>query len=135
MLLISSVYKDNIFSLVYLIAIVYYSTNRSNVKSLVTVAFLVVVIMIVQYALALSNLNSTNNPMPFPYPFLPSYPYDTVSTGKYMIPWYLNVPFLKESRDWCLYLGKGLSNVKLNGLWIDYFTMGVIQSYFFYFNC
>jgi len=135
MLLVSSVYKDNIFSLFLLLAIFFYSCQRNKVSSLVRVAYVVGFIMITQYALALSNLNSLNNPMPFPHPFVPSYPHNVNTTSTYIIPWYEKVDFLVNSRDWCLYLGIGLSNVKLNGIWLDYFTMGVIQSYFFYFNC
>lgn len=29
----------------------------------------------------------------------------------------------------------GISNTKLNGLWIDYAIMGVIQAHLFYFGC
>ena len=73
--------------------------------------------------------------MPFPFPFSPEYPSNSTGTETYVFPWYLKFPFLSKYRDWCLYLGLGLSTIKLNGIWIDYFTMGVIQSYIFYFNC
>ena len=46
MLLISSVYKDNIFSLILVASIVYYSSYRKKVQSLVRVAFIVGIIMI-----------------------------------------------------------------------------------------
>jgi hypothetical protein len=34
-----------------------------------------------------------------------------------------------------MYLGMGISNTKLNGLWIDYFIMGFIQVHLMYFGC
>ena len=34
-----------------------------------------------------------------------------------------------------MYLGMGISNTKLNGLWIDYFIMGCIQAHLLYFGC
>jgi hypothetical protein len=68
MLLISCVYRDNIFSLVFLIAIVFYMSRR-KVKTMVKIAFIIGGVMVITYALALSNLHTNNNPMPFPYPF------------------------------------------------------------------
>jgi len=34
-----------------------------------------------------------------------------------------------------MYFGMGISNTKLNGLWIDYFIMGCIQAHLLYFGC
>lgn len=74
--------------------------------------------------------------MAFPYPFEiypdPNGPYPN---GQFVIPWYMKVTFLRENLDWCLYFGMGISKQKLNGLWIDFVIMGMLQSYFFYFNC
>ena len=81
--------------------------------------------MIVQYALALSNLTSFNNPMQFPKQFDP-YPSGPDDEGEFFIPWYRKFPFLSESFSWQIYLSMGVSNVKLNSIWIDYVIMGCI---------
>jgi hypothetical protein len=39
-----------------------------------------------------------------------------------------------DSTEWVLFFGIAISNAKLNGIWIDYITMGLMQAYFFYFN-
>lgn len=70
MLLISSVYKDNIFSLVYLLAILYYMLSR-RITAMVVICYVVGIVMILQYALVLTNLTSATSPMEFPYPFIP----------------------------------------------------------------
>lgn len=90
--------------------------------------------MILQYGLALSNLTSANNPMDFPDPFNP-YPENDKDEGRFIIPWYKKIPLLRDNLDWAMYLGMGISNTKLNGLWIDYFIMGMIQAHLFYFGC
>jgi hypothetical protein len=81
--------------------------------------------MILQYGLALSNLTSDNNPMDFPSPFDP-YPKDDKDVGRFFIPWYRKIPLLMNNFNWAMYLGMGISNTKLNGLWIDFFIMGLI---------
>lgn len=63
--------------------------------------------------------------MEFPEPFNP-YPINTESEGRFFIPWYRKVPFFKHSLDWCLYFSLGVSNMKLNGLWIDFLTIGIL---------
>ncbi len=74
MLLISCVYKDDIFSLVYLLTIIFYAYSR-KVSSMVIVCYIVGIVMLLQYTLDLTNLTSTSSPMKFPYPFenYPSY--------------------------------------------------------------
>ena len=67
-MLISCVYKDNIFSIFFLGAIIMYMSRR-KVKNLKNVSFIIGTVMLLHYALALSNLHSHNNPMPFPFPF------------------------------------------------------------------
>lgn len=88
-------------------------------------AWIVGLCMILQYGLALSNLTSENNPMEFPDPFN-HYPTSQDDVGRFFIPWYRKIPLLKNNFDWAMYLGMGISNTKLNGLWIDYFIMGCI---------
>ena len=88
-------------------------------------AWIVGLCMILQYGLALSNLTSGNNPMPFPYPFDP-YPTSDEPDGRFFIPWYKKIHVLSKSFKWSMYLGMGISNTKLNGIWIDYFIMGCI---------
>lgn len=34
-----------------------------------------------------------------------------------------------------MYLAMGISNTKMNGLWIDYVIMGCVQAHLFYFGC
>lgn len=51
------------------------------------------------------------------------------------MPWYRKIPLLRDNFDWAMYLGMGISNTKLNGLWIDYFIMGFIQLHLLYFGC
>ena len=63
--------------------------------------------------------------MEFPAPFNP-YPQKEDKEGQFLIPWYTKVPLLRDSLEWAMYLGMGISNTKLNGLWIDYFIMGSI---------
>lgn len=135
MLLISSVYKDSVLGLILLAGVVLYMFRR-KIRTLVRVAYMVGICMIAQYALALSNLTSKNNPMEFPDPFNPyPDPNSEYPNGEFVIPWYMKVAFLRENLDWCLYLGMGVSKQKLNGLWIDFVIMGMLQAYFFYFNC
>jgi hypothetical protein len=98
-------------------------------------AWIVGISMILQYGgLAVSNLTSENNPMQFPSPFNP-YPTTDKDGGRFFIPWYRKVRLLRDNLDWALYLGMGISNTKLNGLWIDYFIMGFIQLHLMYFGC
>lgn len=33
-----------------------------------------------------------------------------------------------------LFFGIVVSNAKLNGIWVDYITLGLMQTYFLYFN-
>jgi hypothetical protein len=124
LLLISAVYKDSVIGLVLLLGVLLYMIRR-NVRTLVRVSYLIGITMVVEYGLALSNLSSSNNPMEFPYPFNP-YPFPADSEGQFFIPWYKKVPFLKNSLDWCLYFSIGISNTKLNGLWIDFITIGIL---------
>lgn len=133
MLLISSVYKDSIIGLIILLGVFIYMTRR-KIRTMVRIAWIVGFCMILQYGLALSNLTSYNNPMDFPYPFNP-YPSEDDPEGRFFIPWYLKIPLLRDSLSWSLYLGMGISNTKLNGLWIDYAIMGFIQAHLFYFGC
>lgn len=63
--------------------------------------------------------------MEFPEPFK-DYAKDPNDEGRFFIPWYKKVPFLKNNINWCMWLGMGISNVKLNGLWIDYFTIALL---------
>lgn len=111
MMLLSCVYKDNILSLVFLVAIVLYMSRR-KVHTLVRVAFIIGSSMVVHYFMALSNLHSSNNPMRFPAPFDP-YPSKEEPNGRFFIPWYLKIDFFRNSTEWCLYFGMGLSSVKL----------------------
>ena len=97
-------------------------------------AWIVGFCMILQYGLALSNLTSDNNPMQFPDPFNP-YPKNSKDVGRFFIPWYRKIPLLMDNFDWAMYLGMGISNTKLNGLWIDFFIMGLIQVHLYYFCC
>jgi len=97
-------------------------------------AWIVGISMILQYGLAVSNLTSDSNPMEFPTPFNP-YPKDPKDEGQFFIPWYRKIPLLRDNFDWAMYLGMGISNTKLNGLWIDYFIMGFIQLHLMYFGC
>jgi len=97
-------------------------------------AWIVGICMILQYGLALSNLTSEHNPMEFPDPFKP-YPKNSDDVGRFFIPWYRKIPLLKNNLDWAMYLGMGISNTKLNGLWIDYIIMGCIQVHLYYFGC
>jgi hypothetical protein len=126
LLFISSVYKDSIIALPFLFAVFHYMTRR-RVRTLVRIAWIVGFCMIIQYCLALSNLTSTTSPMVYPTPFNP-YPNatDPTDVGKFIVPWYLKVDFLRESKKWALYLGMGISNTKLNGLWLDYLIMGCL---------
>lgn len=73
--------------------------------------------------------------MDFPFPFSPNYPKDDKDPGQYIIPWYRKIPLLRDNFDWAMYLGIGISNTKLNGLWIDYLIMGLIELYLLYFGC
>jgi len=73
--------------------------------------------------------------MDFPFPFSPKYPKNENDPGQYFIPWYRKIPLLRDNFDWAMYLGIGISNTKLNGLWIDYFIMGFIQLHLLYFGC
>ena len=133
MMLISAVYKDSIIGLCFLVGVLVYMLHR-RVRTLVRVAYIVGICMMIQYGLALSNLTSNNNPMEFPDPFNP-YPSIDKPLGQFIIPWYKKIPFLNNNVDWCMYLSIGISNVKLNGLWIDYFTIALLEIYFFYFGC
>lgn len=107
---------------------------RRKIKTISRLAWIVGISMIVQYGLALSNLTSANNPMDFPYPYNP-YPLKKADEGKFLIPWYRKIPFLKDSFPWQVYLSLGVSNSKLNTIWIDYVIMGCIQAQLFYFGC
>lgn len=135
MVIVSAVYKDSVLALILLSGVILYMIRR-RIRTLVRVAYIVGICMLAQYFLALSNLISQNNPMEFPEPFNP-YP-DPASPyphGEFIIPWYLKVPFLRDNPDWGLYLAMGFSKTKLNGMWIDFVIMGMLQAYFFYFNC
>lgn len=90
--------------------------------------------MILEYYLALSNLTSTSSPMEFPQPFVP-YPKEGNINTKFFIPWYLKIEFLRENIEWSEWLSMGITSMKLNGLWIDYTVMTLLQIYFIYFNC
>ena len=134
MILISAVQKDSIFSIFYLITVFYYAYSR-KVSAMVFLSYVVAIVMFLTYFLTLTNLTSVTSPMPFPYPFNPYPPDDLSGNPQFVIPWYLRVNFLAQNREWALWLGIGTTNLKINGVWIDYLTMGVIQIYFFYFNC
>jgi hypothetical protein len=133
MLLVSSVYKDSVIGLFLLLGVFIYMMRR-KIKQMQRLAWIVGISMILQYGLAVSNLTSENNPMQFPSPFNP-YPTSDKDEGRFIIPWYRKVPLLRDNLDWALYLGMGISNTKLNGLWIDYFIMGFIQLHLMYFGC
>lgn len=92
LLLISSVYKDSVISVILLFGVFLFMVRR-KIKTISRLAWIVGVSMIVQYALALSNLTSANNPMDFPYPYNP-YPLNKDDEGKFLIPWYRKIPFL-----------------------------------------
>lgn len=124
LILISSVYKDSIIGLILLFGIFLFLVRR-KVKTIARLAWIVGISMIVQYGLALSNLTTENNPMDFPFPFNP-YPVNAADEGEFFIPWYRKIPLLKDSFSWQIYLSMGVSNVKINTLWIDYVIMGCI---------
>jgi hypothetical protein len=63
--------------------------------------------------------------MDFPFPFNP-YPPSPEDEGEFFIPWYRKIPLLADSFPWQVYLSMGVSNVKINTLWIDYIIMGCI---------
>jgi hypothetical protein len=72
--------------------------------------------------------------MDFPFPFRP-YPSSPSDEGEFFIPWYRKIPLLKDSFPWQIYLSMGVSDAKINTLWIDYVIMGCIQASLFYFGC
>lgn len=133
LLIISSVYKDSVIGMILLLGVLIYMMRR-KIKQMQRLAWLIGLCMILQYGLALSNLTSDNNPMDFPAPFNP-YPKNEADVGEFFIPWYRKIPLLHNNFDWAMYLGMGISNTKLNGLWIDYFIMGCIQAHLLYFGC
>jgi hypothetical protein len=124
LILISSVYKDSVIGLILLLGILLFMVRR-KVKTVARLAWIVGISMIVQYGMALSNLTSDNNPMDFPFPFYP-YPTSSSDEGEFFIPWYRKIPLLNNSFPWQIYLSLGVSNVKINTIWIDYIIMGCI---------
>lgn len=131
-MVLSVVYKDNAFSIILLMGILFYMIHRKY-KSMLILSYIVGLTMLIQYGLALVNLTANSEPMQFPYPFR-DYCSDPNDPGRYFIPLYRKFEFLKNSLEWSLYFGMGVSNTILNGLWIDFFVVVLQQTYFYYFN-
>jgi len=110
LLVISAVFKSNIFSVLYVAMAGLYVFSPS-LRVFTTIYFGLCLLFIQQYALSLLNLTSENNPMPFPTPFekYPDYS-KPPSDQPFPIPFYRFIPFMEADLNWALYFGMGISN-------------------------
>lgn len=75
---ISLIYKQNIFSFVLFVVLVYYTIQKfRNANPMLLVRYTVVTVILLEYLLALTNLSSYNSPSTFPVEitkrFLPTF--------------------------------------------------------------
>lgn len=87
-----------------------------------------------EYLLMLTNITSYNSPMEFPSYYNP-YPAITYKDEDlYVIPWFLQVPFLKENLNWTVFFAINLEHDSINTIWFDFFNLVLLTIYFFNFG-
>ena len=113
--MLSLVLKCNLFSLIYLLFIVRYSTVDSKTDFLTRLNFYMAFCLLINYSLILMNLSPKISPRPYPSPFS-QFPKDWINKKNEPInftPFFFNYSYIRDNLSNGVYIYKLIQGGKI----------------------